>query len=48
MKIIAIEEHFLTKAVGDAWSASSAERDGGFGLHLGEIEDRLDDLAESV
>jgi predicted TIM-barrel fold metal-dependent hydrolase len=48
MKIIAIEEHFLTNAVRDAWSASSsAERDGGLGLHLGEIEDRLDDLSDA-
>jgi hypothetical protein len=48
MKIIGIEEHFLTSAVRDAWSASSAaERDGGIGLHLGEIEDRLDDLSDA-
>jgi uncharacterized protein len=47
MKIIGIEEHFLTSAVREAWSASSsAESDGGLGLHLGEIEDRLDDLGD--
>jgi uncharacterized protein len=48
MKIIGVEEHFLTSAVRDAWSASSsAERDFGLGLHLGEIADRLDDLSDS-
>jgi hypothetical protein len=47
VKIIGIEEHFLTSSARDAWSASSsAERDGGLGLHLGEIEDRLDDLSD--
>ena len=45
MKIIGIEEHFLSHAVRDAWAAS--ESDGGLGLHLGEIEDRLDDLSDA-
>lgn len=48
MKIIAIEEHFLTSHVRDAWSASSsADRDVGLSLHLGEIADRLDDLSDA-
>jgi len=37
MKIIGIEEHFLTSPVRDARSASSsAQRDGGLSLHVGE------------
>ena len=47
MKIIAIEEHFLTPEVRAAWSALPPEnRDGAQGLHLGEIEDLLDDLQD--
>jgi hypothetical protein len=47
MKIIAIEEHFLTKDVRDAWAAlAPADQDGGQGLHLGEIEDRLYNLGD--
>lgn len=48
MKIIGVEEHFLTSAVRAAWSASSsAERDVALSLHLGEIADRLDDLSDA-
>jgi hypothetical protein len=47
MQIIAIEEHFLTKDVRDAWaSLDPADRDGAGSLHLGEIEDRLDNLGD--
>ena len=48
MKIIAVEEHFLTSPVRDAWSASSsAERGVSLGLHLGDIAGRLDDLSDA-
>lgn len=47
MKVIAIEEHFLTAEVRAAWSAQPPEdQDASQGLHLGEIEDRLDDLED--
>ena len=47
MKVTAIEEHFLTAEVREAWSALPVEdQDGGQGLHLGEIEARLDDLED--
>jgi hypothetical protein len=47
MKIIAIEEHFLTKDVRDAWAhLAPSDQDSGQGLHLGEIEDRLDNLSD--
>ena len=45
MKIIAIEEHFLTRAVRDAWAASGIEN--ALNMDLGEIEDRLDDLTDT-
>ena len=45
MKIIGIEEHFLSQPVRDAWAAS--ESDGSLDLHLGDIEDRLDDLSDA-
>ena len=39
MKIIGVEEPFITNAVRDAWPAASLEEtDGGLGLHFGEIE----------
>jgi predicted TIM-barrel fold metal-dependent hydrolase len=44
MKLIAIEEHFLTRDVRDAWTAIPAVDDPTLGLHFGEIGDRLDDL----
>jgi predicted TIM-barrel fold metal-dependent hydrolase len=43
MKLIAIEEHFLTSEVRTAWQNSSAD-DPTKDLHLGVIDDRLDDL----
>lgn len=43
MKLIAIEEHFLTRAVADAWE--HADRDDPIQkLHLGDIENRLLDV----
>jgi uncharacterized protein len=48
MKIIGIEEHFLSPAVRTAWETSpSAGQDASQILHLGEIEDRLDDLSKA-
>jgi predicted TIM-barrel fold metal-dependent hydrolase len=48
MKIVGIEEHFLTSEIRRAWSDSPlADQDAGLDLHLGEIEDRLDDLSEN-
>ncbi len=46
MKVIAIEEHFLTKEVRAAWAASPDADGAAASLHLGEIEERLDDLGE--
>ncbi len=47
MKIVGIEEHFLTSDIRRAWTASPlADQDAGLDLHLGEIENRLDDLSE--
>ncbi|MEH6305634.1 amidohydrolase family protein [Olivibacter sp. CPCC 100613] len=44
MKLIAIEEHFLTKAVREAWSKNPDKDDPTQNLHLGEIENRLEDI----
>ena len=46
MKLIAIEEHFLIRDVRDAWAAGPVQDDSTLGFHLGEIEDRLDDLGD--
>ena len=46
MRLIAIEEHFLTSAVRAAWAASTEADAPMQGLHRGAIEDRLDDLDE--
>ncbi|MDR3585549.1 MAG: hypothetical protein P4L59_09510, partial [Desulfosporosinus sp.] len=47
MKIVGIEEHFLTNSVRDAWSTLTvADQDSGQGLHMGEVEKRLDDLSD--
>jgi predicted TIM-barrel fold metal-dependent hydrolase len=45
MKLIAIEEHYLTPEVRAAWADSEPD-DGARGLHRGDIEARLDDLGE--
>ncbi|MCL4638308.1 MAG: amidohydrolase family protein [Pseudosphingobacterium sp.] len=47
MKLIAIEEHFLTKAVREAWSKNPDKDDPTQNLHLGEIENRLEDIGNS-
>lgn len=46
MKLIAIEEHFLTAEIRAAWAASSIGQEGTAGFDRGEIEERLDDLGE--
>jgi predicted TIM-barrel fold metal-dependent hydrolase len=47
MKLIAIEEHFLTKAVRNEWKKYSDKDDPTQYLHLGEIENRLEDIGNS-
>jgi hypothetical protein len=47
MKIIAIEEHFLTKEVKDAWQKNADIDDPTHKLHFGEIENRLEDIGDS-
>jgi predicted TIM-barrel fold metal-dependent hydrolase len=47
MKLIAIEEHFLTKAVKDEWQKYRDIDDPTQNLHLGEIEKRLEDIGDS-
>ena len=44
MKIIAIEEHFLTSEIRAAWAASAIAQDGASNFDRPEIEQRLDDL----
>lgn len=46
-KLIAIEEHFLTKDIRDAWAASPVGQEGTEAFDLGEIEARLDDLGDA-
>jgi uncharacterized protein len=47
MKIIGIEEHFLSPTVRGAWAAAaSAGQDASASLHLGEIQDRLEELSD--
>lgn len=47
MKIVAIEEHFLTHDIRAAWEASPIGSEGTSVLDRGEIESRLDDLGEA-
>jgi predicted TIM-barrel fold metal-dependent hydrolase len=47
MKIIAIEEHFLTEDIRAAWAASTIGSEGTSAFDRGEIESRLDDLGET-
>ena len=48
MKIVAIEEHFLSPAVRASWAAaSSTGQDGSESLHLGEIEEELEELSDA-
>jgi uncharacterized protein len=46
MKLIGIEEHFVTADIRAAWAASSVGQEGTGGFDRGEIEQRLDDLGE--
>ena len=47
MKLIGIEEHYLTAAVRDAWEAIRlAATDPSVGFHSGELDRRLLDLAD--
>ena len=46
MKLIAIEEHFLTAEIRAAWAASAVGTEGTAGFDRGEMEARLDDLGE--
>jgi len=47
MRLIAIEEHFLTKAVKDEWHKYSDKDDLTEKLHFGEIEKRLEEIGSS-
>lgn len=47
MKLIAIEEHFLTKAVRDEWKKYSDDDDPTQKLHLSEIENLLEDIGST-
>ena len=46
MKLIAIEEHFLTTDIRAAWARSPIGQEGTAVFDLGEIEKRLDDLGQ--
>ncbi len=46
MKLIGIEEHFVTVEIRAAWAASSIGQEGTAGFDRGDIEERLDDLGE--
>ena len=46
MKIIALEEHFLTPDILAAWAASPVGTEGTSAFDRGEIEERLDDLGD--
>ena len=47
MKLIAIEEHFLTSEVKNAWEKAADDDDPINKLHFGEIENRLEDIGNS-
>lgn len=47
MKLIAIEEHFLTKAVKDEWQKYSDKEDPTQKLYFGDIENLLEDIGNS-
>lgn len=46
VKLIAIEEHFLTAEIRAAWASSAIGQEGTVGFDRGEIEERLDDLGQ--
>lgn len=43
MKIVGVEEHFLSPAVRECWAGSAGE-DASASLHLGDMQERLEDL----
>lgn len=47
MKLIAIEEHFLTPAVKAQWAQSADKDDPTPKLHLGDMEERLEDIGST-
>lgn len=47
MKLIAIEEHFLTKAVKDEWGKYSDKDDPTQKLNFGDIENRLEEIGDT-
>ncbi|RYY22350.1 MAG: amidohydrolase [Sphingobacteriaceae bacterium] len=47
MKLIAVEEHFLTREVKDEWQKYPDKDDPTNKLHFGEIENRLEDIGNS-
>jgi predicted TIM-barrel fold metal-dependent hydrolase len=47
MKIVAIEEHFLSEDVRAAWATPSARQDGSELLNHGEVKDRLVELSDA-
>ena len=46
MKLIAVEEHFLTPQIRAAWAASPFGQEGTAAFDRGEIDDRLNDLGQ--
>ncbi len=46
MKLIAIEEHFLTAEIRAAWASSAIGQEGTAGFDRGEIVEQLDDLGQ--
>ncbi len=47
MKIIGIEEHFLSPAVRTSWAAAAGDsQDASESLHLGDMQDRLEELSD--
>ena len=47
MKLIAIEEHFLTKEVKEEWIKNSDKDDPTLKLHFGKVESRLEEVGET-
>jgi predicted TIM-barrel fold metal-dependent hydrolase len=47
MKLIAIEEHFLTKEVSDQWKKNNDEDDPTQKLHFGEIQSLLEEIGSN-
>jgi predicted TIM-barrel fold metal-dependent hydrolase len=46
MKLISIEEHFVTSEIRSAWATSAIGQEGTAAFDRGEIEERLNDLGE--